>query len=75
MYGAFILFAILGFLEARRFGRQYGRTPWGWSPWTWGVICGLSLLVGAILLAVARHQGISASRTSSPDESATLPGR
>lgn len=51
------LFAYLGYREAAKFGRRWGRTPWGLHPGVWAVICGFSLLIGGILLAIARRQG------------------
>jgi hypothetical protein len=52
-----VVFGIAGFQEARRFGRQYGRTPWGWDPLVWGVVMFLSFIVGLILIAIAERQG------------------
>lgn len=51
------LFALAGYQEARRFARQYGRTPWGWDPWVWAIVMFLSLLIGVVLLAIAERQG------------------
>lgn len=52
-----VLFALAGFQEAQRFERQYGRTPWGLSPWVWALMLGLAFLIGLILLAVAERMG------------------
>jgi len=54
------LFAVAGYQEARRFGRQHGRTPWGWNPVVWAVALGLSLVIGIVLLAIAERQGRAA---------------
>jgi hypothetical protein len=57
-----VLFAIAGYQEARRFARQTGRTPWGWSPWAWAILLGLFFIIGIILLAIAERQGRSRVR-------------
>lgn len=51
------LFGFLGYREADKFGRKYGRTPWGWNPWGWAALCAASLVIGAVCLAIARSQG------------------
>lgn len=66
-----VVFGLAGFLEARRFGREYGRTPWGWNPWVWGIVMFLSFLIGVILIAIAERQGRKAGPVTSP---AGLPG-
>lgn len=48
-------FGYLGFREARSFRRENGISPWGWDPMIWGAVVFLSVLLGAILLAIARH--------------------
>jgi hypothetical protein len=50
------LFAFLGYREAAKFEREHGRGPFGAAPWAWAVITGFSLVIGAVLLAVARRQ-------------------
>ncbi len=52
-----VVFGIAGYQESRRFEREYGRTPWGWSPWIWGVIMFLSFVIGLVLIAIAERQG------------------
>ena len=52
-----VLFAVAGHQEARRFARQYGRTPWGWDPWVWAIVLGVSFIVGIVLLAIAERRG------------------
>ncbi|HTW18733.1 MAG TPA: DUF2510 domain-containing protein [Mycobacteriales bacterium] len=52
-----VVFGFAGYGEARRFARQYGRTPWGWDPWVWAVIMFLSFLIGLVLIAIAERQG------------------
>ena len=54
------LFAFLGYREAAKFEREHGRGPFGAPPWAWAVITGFSLLIGAVLLAVARRQAKNA---------------
>ena len=51
------VFGLAGYQEARRFGRVYGRTPWGWEPLVWAVIMFLSFIIGLILIAIAERQG------------------
>lgn len=60
-----VLFGVAGFLEARRFGREHGRTPWGWDPWVWGLVMFLSFLIGVILIAIAERQGRKAAPVAS----------
>lgn len=60
MYGLLIvlpaLFAWLGYREASKFARENGgRPPWGLHPGLWALFTGLSLLVGGVLLAIARR--------------------
>ena len=52
-----VVFFVAGFLEARRFETQYGRTPWGWSPALWGAVLGLVWPIGLVLLAIAERSG------------------
>lgn len=51
------LFGLAGYQEAQRFERQYGRTPWGLSPWIWAFMLFAVFVVGLILLAVAERMG------------------
>jgi hypothetical protein len=53
---AVLLFGYLGFREARSFERAHGRPPFGIPAWAWAPITGFSLLIGAVLLAVARRR-------------------
>src|ERR1700710_564145 len=50
-----VLCGIAGYREAVRFQLRYGRSPFGWSPITWGVICGLFFLLGLVLLAIGER--------------------
>ena len=54
------LFAFLGYREAAKFEREHGRGPFGAPPWAWAVITGFSLIIGAVLLAIARRQAKNA---------------
>jgi hypothetical protein len=54
------LFAYLGYREAAKFEREHGRGPFGAPPWAWAVITGFSLIIGAVLLAIARRQAKNA---------------
>ena len=56
MYGAFLLFGFAGWYSARSIEKKYGSRAWGWPNWVWGVVTGLSLLLGAILQYVAIRQ-------------------
>jgi hypothetical protein len=56
-----VVFGIAGYGEANRFNKRYGRTPFGWSPIIWGVICFLSFLIGLILLAIGERIGRKAA--------------
>src|SRR3954470_575120 len=67
------VFALAGYKEAQRFGREYGRTPWGWRPWAWALALGLSFIIGIVLLAVAERQGRSAKRVPAPVVAPTGP--
>ena len=58
--GAMLVFGFLGYREAARFEREHGRGPFGVPPWGWAVVTGLSLLIGAVLLAVARRRARNA---------------
>jgi hypothetical protein len=52
-----VVFGIAAYQEANRFARRYGRTPFGWAPIVWGVICFLSFIIGIVLLAIAERSG------------------
>lgn len=69
---AVAIFALAGFLEARRFGREYGRTPFGWPAAVWAVVLGISLLVGCILLAIGERTGRAQHKKAAA--SAAIPG-
>jgi hypothetical protein len=49
------LVAVLAYRESEAFRKKNGVTPWGMPSWAWALIGFASLLVGAILLAVARR--------------------
>ena len=51
-----LLFGVLGYREAAKFEREHGRGPFGIPKLGWGFITGASLIIGAVLLAVARRQ-------------------
>ena len=74
------VFGYLGFHEARSFQRKNGRSPWGWDPLIWGVALFLSLLIGGILLLIARRTTKPPTQWGSPPQwdqppSAGLPGQ
>jgi hypothetical protein len=49
-------FGFVGYREAAKFEREHGRGPFGVPALGWGFITGASLIVGAVLLAVARRR-------------------
>jgi len=50
-----VLFALAGWQHARHLTRKYGRRPFGWPEWVWGVVTGAALLIGLVLLAIAER--------------------
>jgi hypothetical protein len=50
-----VAFGVAGWHHARSLERKYGTPAWGMSSWVWGIITGISLLLGAILLLVAER--------------------
>jgi hypothetical protein len=76
MYGFVLLvplFAWLGYREAAKFSRENGRPPWGLHPGFWALFTGMSLLIGGILLAIARRTTEPASAMSAPAHRAGTP--
>jgi hypothetical protein len=59
------LFGFLAFFVSEGFKRVNGVTPWNLSSWLWGAIGFLSLLVCAILMAVAVRQTKAKLRAAS----------
>ena len=55
-----LLFGFLGYREAAKFESEYGRGPFGIPKLGWAFITGASLIIGAVLLAVARRQAKNA---------------
>ncbi|MDQ1495365.1 MAG: hypothetical protein QOG69_1848 [Actinomycetota bacterium] len=60
-----LVFGIAGHNEAKRFEKRYGRTPFGWRAYVWGIICFLSFLIGLVLLAIAERMGRKAAANAS----------
>jgi hypothetical protein len=60
-----LVFGIAGHNEAKRFEKRYGRTPFGWRAYVWGIICFLSFLIGLVLLAIAERIGRKAAANAS----------
>jgi hypothetical protein len=56
------VFAFAGYQESGRFARTYGRSPWGWPDWLWGLVCGISFVIGIVLLAIAERVGRNAAK-------------
>ena len=50
-----VVFGVAGWQYARKLERDHGAPAWGMPSWVWGVITGLSLLLGVILLAFAER--------------------
>jgi hypothetical protein len=76
MYGVLLLaplFAWLGYREAAKFARENGRPPWGLHPGFWALFAGLSLLIGGILLFIARRTTQPASAMPGPAHRAGSP--
>ena len=68
------LFAWLGYREASRHQAEYGRSPWGISPELWGVIVFASgLLIGGVLLFIARRGDRKKGAASTPAVAAGTP--
>ena len=44
---------LLGFAVAADVQKKRGRGPWAMSPWAWAAICGLTSLLGLIVLLIA----------------------
>lgn len=65
------VFAVAGWHHARHLTRKYGRRPFGWTDWVWGIVTGVSLLLGAVLLAVV-ERGLRKSLTPTPTQPAVL---
>jgi hypothetical protein len=59
-----LVFGFAGYQEAGRFAKRHGRTPWGWAPVVWGIVCFLSFLIGLVLLAIAERVGRNAAAKS-----------
>lgn len=66
------VFAVAGWQHARHLTRKYGRAPFGWPDWLWGVVTGVSLFIGIVLLAVAERRLRKAPAIASPSQS--MPG-
>jgi len=58
--GLAVVFGFFGYREAAKFEREHGRGPFGVPALGWGFITGASLIIGAVLLAVARRQAKNA---------------
>jgi hypothetical protein len=55
-----VVFGVAGYWEAAKFEREHGHGPFGIPKLGWGFITGASLVIGAVLLAVARRQAKNA---------------
>jgi len=60
-----VVFAVAGWQHARHLTRKYGRRPFGWPDWVWGIVTGVSLLIGLVLLAVA-ERGLRKTPVATP---------
>ena len=69
-----LLFGVAGYWEAAKFEREYGRGPFGIPKLGWGFITGASLIVGAVLLAIARGQAKNAPVYASVAAPGQAPG-
>jgi hypothetical protein len=50
-----VLFGLAGWQYAIHLEHKYGVPAWGLPSWAWGLITGFSLLLGAVLMAVAER--------------------
>lgn len=50
-----VLFGLAGWQYAIHLDNKYGVPAWGLPSWAWGLITGVSLLLGAVLMAVAER--------------------
>jgi hypothetical protein len=48
-----IMLVIGGYQQARQHERKHGYIPWNLPAWTWSILWGLGLLIGAILWVIA----------------------
>ena len=69
-----LLFGVAGYWEAAKFEREHGRGPFGIPKLGWGFITGASLIIGAVLLAVARRQAKNAPLHASVAGPVQAPG-
>jgi hypothetical protein len=67
---AMCLFGYLGYREASKFERDNGRRAYGVPAWGWAAITAVSMIIGAVLLYLARR---SAARASGPGVASTAP--
>lgn len=49
-----VIFGFVGYRASQNFKRRWGKTPWGWPSAVWAVVCFISILIGCILLLIAR---------------------
>lgn len=54
--GLALVFAFAGWHHARHLERKYGASAWGLPSWVWGIITGISLLLGIILIYTAESR-------------------
>lgn len=52
----FVVFGVAGWQYARHLTRKYGRRPFGWPDWVWGVVTGVAFLLGLVLFAIAERR-------------------
>ena len=69
-----LLFGVAGYWEAAKFEREHGRGPFGIPKLGWGFITGASLIIGAVLLAIARRQAKNAPVHASVAAPVQAPG-
>ena len=69
-----LLFGVAGYWEAAKFEREHGRGPFGIPKLGWGFITGASLIIGAVLLAIARRQAKNAPFHASVASPVQAPG-
>lgn len=54
--GVALFFGFAGWHHARHLERKYGASAWGLPSWVWGIITGISLLLGIVLIYIAESR-------------------
>jgi hypothetical protein len=68
------VFGALAYYASQDFKKRNGVTPWNLPSWLWGVIGFMSLLICAILMAIASRKTKSALRAAAYGAVSPVPG-